>query len=109
MCGENAGIISDYIGFIEMRKLTPEQKEQLKKARREAYLKMKEKRDKDPEYIALKEAQKKKRKEAYQKIKESRNADKEAKKAEERRKREQALLNMLGRASDINPKKRTDK
>ena len=31
-----------------MQKLTSEQKEQLKKARREAYLKMKEKRDHDP-------------------------------------------------------------
>ena len=42
-----------------MRKLTPEQKQKLKKVRREAYLKMKENRDNDPKYIALKEAQKK--------------------------------------------------
>ena len=51
----------------KMQKLTLEQKEQLRKARRETYLKMKEKRDNDPKYIALKEAQKKRRKDAYQK------------------------------------------
>ena len=84
-----------------MRKLTPEQKEKLKKIRRETYLKMKEKRDNDPKYVALKEAQKKRKKEAYQKIKKDQKAKKDAVKAEERRKRDEALMKMLGRASDI--------
>ena len=86
-----------------MRKLTPEQKERLKKARRETYLKMKEKRDNDPGYIALKEAQKKRQKEAYQKVKKNLKAKKDAVKAEERREREQALLKTLMKASDLDP------
>ena len=45
-----------------MQKPTLEQKERLKKARKEAYRKMKDKRDHDPNYIALKKAQKKRRK-----------------------------------------------
>jgi len=64
---------------------------------------MKEKRDNDPKYIALKEAQKKRQKEAYQKVKQSLKAKKDAEKAEERREREQALLKMIGRASDLDP------
>ncbi len=64
---------------------------------------MKEKRDSDPKYIALKEAQKKRQKEAYQKIRKDQKAEKDAVKAEERRKREQALLKMIGRADDLDP------
>ena len=91
-----------------MQKLTPEQKEQLKKARKEAYRKMKEKRENDPKYIALKEAQKKKRKKIYQKIKNRRNAEKKANKLDEQKKREEKLLKMVGTARDIIPKKNTE-
>jgi hypothetical protein len=91
-----------------MQKLTLEQKEQLKKARKEAYLKMKEKRDNDPKYITLKEAQKKKRKEIYQGFKNRRNADKKAKRLDEQKKRAEKLLKMVGTATNIIPKGNTD-
>ena len=84
-----------------MQKLTSEQKEQLKKARKEAYLKMKEKRDHDPNYIALKEARQKKRKEIYQNIKKRRDGEKEAQKAEKRKKRNEEFLKMVHTAEDI--------
>ena len=90
-----------------MQKLTSEQKEQLKKERKEAYLKMKEKRDNDPKYIALKEAQKKKRKEIYQNIKKRRDGEKEAQKAEKRKKRDEGFLKMITKASDVGPKRNT--
>ena len=86
-----------------MQKLTSEQKEQLKKGRKEAYLKMKEKRDNDPKYIALKEAQKKKRKQIYQDVKNRRNAEKKAKRVDEQKKRAEELLKMVGTATDIIP------
>ena len=63
-----------------MQKPTSEQKERLKKARKEAYRKMKEKRDSDPNYIALKEAQKEKRKELSQNMRKLRTVEKEARK-----------------------------
>ena len=91
-----------------MQKLTQKQKEWLKKARKEDYRKMKNKRDKDPKYIALKEAQKDRRKEAYQDIKRRRDEEKEAQKAEKHKKREKELLKMITTAKDMIRKKNTD-
>ena len=68
-----------------MQKPTSEQKERLKKARKKAYRKMKDKRDHDPMYIALKEAQKKRRKDISQDIKKRRAGEKEARKTEQRK------------------------
>ena len=87
-----------------MQKSTSEQKERLKKARKEAYLRMKDKRDHDPNYLALKEAQKRKRKDISQDLKKRRAGEKEARKAEERKKRDRKLLTLLTKASDIIPK-----
>ena len=91
-----------------MQKLTPEKKEQLKKARKDAYRKMKEERDNDPKYIALKEAQKIKRKEIYQNIKKRRDGEKAAQKAGKREKQEEELSKMITTAKDIIPKRSTD-
>ena len=91
-----------------MQKLTPEKKEQLKKARKEAYLKMKEKRDNDPNYIALKETRKKMKKEIYQNIKKRRAGEKEAEKIAKRKKRDEEFLKMTSKASDIISKKGPD-
>ncbi len=87
-----------------MQKPTSEQKERLKKARQEAYRKMKEKRDRDPHYIALKEAQKEKRKELSQNMRKLRTAEKEARKMEARKKRDEQLFKMITRAGEITPK-----
>ena len=87
-----------------MQKLTSEQKERLKKARQEAYRKMKEKRDHDPNYIALKEAQKEKRKELSQNMRKLRTAEKEARKMGARKKRDEQLFKMITGASEIMPK-----
>ena len=87
-----------------MRKLSPEQKAKAKQARREAYLAMKEKRDKNPEYIALKAAQKQKRKEIYEQIKNRRKSEKAAKKAQERQEKQSALLKMIDKATDLRSK-----
>ena len=84
-----------------MQKLTQEQKERLKKRRREVYLEMKHKRDNDPEFIALKEAQKMKRKEEYRKIKSRLKTDKESKKLEDRKKRENELMKRVTTANKI--------
>lgn len=88
----------------KMQKPTLEQKERLKKARKEAYRKMKDKRDHDPNYIALKEAQKQRRKDISQDIKKRRAGEKEARKAKQRRKRDRQVLATLTKASDIIPK-----
>ena len=88
----------------KMQKPTLEQKERLKKARKEAYRKMKDKRDHDPNYIALKEAQKQRRKDISQDIKKRRAGKKEARKAKQRRKRDRQVLATLTKASDIIPK-----
>ena len=87
-----------------MQKLTSEQKERLKKARKEAYRKMKEKRDRDPNYIALKEAQKEKRKELSQNMRKLRTVEKETRKVGARKKPDEQLLKMITRASEITPK-----
>ena len=87
-----------------MQKPTSEQKERLKKARKEAYRKMKEKRDRDPNYIALKEAQKEKRKEISENIRRRRAVEKEARKMEARKKRDEQLLKTITKASEITPK-----
>ena len=68
---------------------------------------MKEKRDNDPKYIALKEAQKIKRKEIYQYIKKRRDGEKEAQKAEKRKKLDEGFLKMITKASDVGPKRNT--
>lgn len=60
-----------------MRSLSEEQKEKLREMRRAAYRKAKERRDRDPIFLAMKEKQKNMRKDAYRKIKE---AEKERKK-----------------------------
>lgn len=49
-------------------------KELFKERRREAYKKAKERRNRDPRYIAMKEAAKEQRREAYRKVKEQRKA-----------------------------------
>ena len=87
-----------------MQKPTSEQKERLKKARQEAYQKLKDKRARDPNYIALKEAQKEKRKELSQNIGRRRTVEKEARKIEARKKRKEQLLKMISKASEIKPK-----
>lgn len=90
-----------------MRKLTTDHKERLRKARQEAYLKMKDTRDRDPGYLALKEARKKKRKDAFQEIKKRRAGEKEGRQAAERKNRDEQLLAMMTKASDMPPKRRT--
>ena len=87
-----------------MQKPTSEQKERLKKARKEAYVKMKAKRDLDQHYIALKEAQKKKRQEISRSIKKRRTMEKQARQLKERKKRDEQLLKTITKASDIIPK-----
>ena len=65
---------------------------------------MKEQRDSDPNYIALKEAQKKKRKELSQNMRKLRTVEKEARKMEARKKRDEQLFKMITRASEITSK-----
>ena len=65
---------------------------------------MKEKRDRDPNYIALKEAQKEKRKEISENIRRRRAVEKEARKMEARKKRDEQLLKTITKASEITPK-----
>ena len=82
-----------------MQKPTSEQKERLKKTRKEAYRKMKDRRDRDPHYIALKEAQKKKRQELSRNIRKRRAEAKEALKIGARKKRDWQLLKTITKAS----------
>ena len=88
-----------------MQKPTSEQKERLKRARKEAYRKMKEKRDRDPNYIAWKEAQKEKRREMSANIKKRRTVEREARKIAGRKKRDEQLLKTMTPASNITPKR----
>ena len=87
-----------------MRQPTSEQKEQLRKARKDAYAKAKDKRDRDPRYITLKEAQKNRKKKIAQDIKKDRAEEKRARTVEERKKRDDKVLKMLAKASDVRPK-----
>ena len=80
------------------------EREKLKKTRKEAYLKAKDKRDHDPRYIALKETQKNRRKKLSQDMQKNRAEEKGVRTAEERKERDRKVLKMIGKASDVLPK-----
>ena len=66
-------------------------KEQLKKMRREAYQKAKQRQKLDPTFIAMKEAQRLRRREMYQQAQKRRKASEKAKKVSQKEK--QVLMN----------------
>lgn len=89
-----------------------ERKARLKKIRREAYQKLKEKRKSDPVFVAMKEAQKLQRREIYQQVQKKRKASEKAKKAVQKEKqvlisaellglRDAVLMSMLISASEL--------
>ncbi len=70
----------------------PSPKERARQIRRAAYREAKERREKDPRYLAMKEAARAQRRELYQEAKKQRHADAAEQKAEKERRRVEARL-----------------
>ncbi len=71
-------------------------KDELKALRKAAYQKAKEARDKDPEYLLLKEKMKEARKAHYQAFKKKLKEDKEAARLERQKARDEELMEAFG-------------